>query len=235
MRTKHFRIWSIALSLLALGGFTACDEDEVAGLEAQVIEGADDEKMERHLATLTEELDLTDEQATRIRAIFEEKHAEFQALRESAPEDHEARHEQFRALWEEARASMNEVLTDEQEARLEELHESRGHRGFKGGGFHGPHDPEEHLSRLTEALDLTDAQVAEIRAIFEEQRPKFEALHGDASEDREGRREAFMELREETHARVSAVLTEEQRARFEELKRSHEGHHGPRGGGHRGS
>jgi Spy/CpxP family protein refolding chaperone len=77
--------------------------------------------------------------------------------------------------------------------------------------------------------------VAEIRAIFEEQRPKFEALHGDASEDREGRREAFMELREETHARVSAVLTEEQRARFEELKRSHEGHHGPRGGGHRGS
>ncbi|HKY59923.1 MAG TPA: hypothetical protein VJP59_02830 [Gemmatimonadota bacterium] len=213
MQKTPFMILLLALPLLALGA--ACDEDDVAGLEAaQALTGAQGEGVERHLAHLREELDLSDEQVTQLRAIFEEKHAEFHALRESGDP---VAHEELRELWAEARASVNEVLTDEQEARLTELHESRRHRGFRG-----PPDPERHLARLQEELGLTEAQVAELRTIFEEQHAKLDALEESAPEDR---REAFRALREETHARLSQVLTEEQRARFEELKRSHDGHH----------
>ena len=232
MQKTHFLTLLIALPFFAVGALTACeDEDDVAGLEdAQAVITAGGERAERHLARLQEELNLTDSQVTQLRAIFEKKHEEFQALHAMAPEDREARREEFRELWAETRASVSEVLTDEQEARLEELHESRGHHGF-----HGPGDPERHLTRLQEELDLTDAQVAELRTIFEEQRPKFEALHESAPEDREAGREAFMELRAETHERLSAVLTEEQRERFGELMKSHMGR-GPRGGWqHRGS
>jgi Spy/CpxP family protein refolding chaperone len=202
----------------------------MTGVEAQAIEIAQSsgEGAERHMARLQEELGLTDEQAAELRAIFEEQHAKFQALRESAPEDREARREEFRELRGETHERVSALLTEEQKQRLEELHQSHGRfHGARGG-----HDPEQHLARLQEKLDLTDAQVVEIRAIFKEQRAKFQALHESAPEDREGRHEAFSELHAEIHERVSAVLTEEQRQRLEELMRSHARPHGAWGPGH---
>lgn len=218
--------------LLAAVATAACDgESEMTGVEAQAIEiaQASDEGAERHLARLQENLDLTDAQVADLRAIFEEQHAKFQALRDDTPEDREARRETFRELRAETHQRISAVLTEEQQERLEEL-------GRSHGRFHGPrggHDPERHLARLQEELDLTDEQVAELRAIFEDQRAKFEALHERAPDDPDARHEAFGELHAEIHERVSAVLTEEQRQRLEELMRSHAGPHGAWGPGHK--
>ncbi|MGH7556298.1 MAG: Spy/CpxP family protein refolding chaperone [Gemmatimonadota bacterium] len=90
------------------------------------------------------------------------------------------------------------------------------------------HDPEEHLARLREELDLTDPQVEQIRAIFKEQHPKFEQLHEQEGDDSERERETLRQLYEETHQRIIAVLTEEQRSRLEEI---HQERHGGRGHG----
>lgn len=99
---------------------------------------------------------------------------------------------------------------------------------------HGPtHDPEEHLAKLQEELSLTDSQVEQIRAIFAEQHPKFEELHEEVGGDREGKHEAFRQLREETHARIADVLTDEQRSRFEEIHAEYQERHG-HGPGHEG-
>ncbi|MGH7543456.1 MAG: Spy/CpxP family protein refolding chaperone [Gemmatimonadota bacterium] len=95
------------------------------------------------------------------------------------------------------------------------------------------HDPEEHLARLQEELDLTAEQTEQIRAIFAEQHAKFQELR-DEGGDREARREAFRQHREETHARLQAVLTEEQRARLEELHAEFKERHGHGPGGHEG-
>lgn len=99
-----------------------------------------------------------------------------------------------------------------------------GERGFEG-----------HLGRLQEELDLTEAQVTELRTIFQTRHEELRALHESAPEDHEARHAAFRELRADVHERLSAVLTEEQRQRLEEIVRSHAGSHGPRGGWHRGS
>lgn len=93
------------------------------------------------------------------------------------------------------------------------------------------HDPEKHLSRLQEELDLNDQQVEQIRAIFAEQHARFEALR-EESGDRESKREAFRQLREESHERIQAVLTEDQRARLEELHAEFKERHGHGPGGH---
>jgi len=76
---------------------------------------------------------------------------------------------------------------------------------------HG-HDPEKRIEWLQETLDLSDAQVAELRTIFAEQAEKHRELPG--SEDREAKHA----LRRETHERLAAVLTEEQREKLGNLR-----------------
>jgi len=104
----------------------------------------------------------------------------------------------------------------------------------------------EHLSRM---LGLSDAQTAELKTFFEAQRPTFEAIHRRFEEghrqleaatsegrfdesqvralaNQQGQAHADMLVEHERcKAKVYSVLTAEQRARLEELHRSH---HGPR-------
>jgi Spy/CpxP family protein refolding chaperone len=82
------------------------------------------------------------------------------------------------------------------------------------------HDPEKRIEKLREALDLTDEQVVQVRAIFAEQGEKMRALK--QSEDREG----FRALHEETHTRLTALLDETQRQKLEALREEHEQHRG---------
>ena len=86
------------------------------------------------------------------------------------------------------------------------------------------HDPEKRIEKVREALDLTAEQVVQVRAIFAEQAEERRALR--ESDDREGLRA----LHEETHARLAAVLDDEQRAKLEELREEHEQHRGKHDG-----
>ena len=73
-----------------------------------------------------------------------------------------------------------------------------------------PEQPPGHphrLQRLQTVLKLSDQQRDEIAKIFEETRPQLEALR------RQGQ-----ELREKTQARLKAVLTAEQMAKYEKLR-----------------
>ena len=87
------------------------------------------------------------------------------------------------------------------------------HHGARG------HDPGKRIEHLREALDLTDEQVAQVRAIFSESEERRRALR--ESGDREGMRA----LHEEIHGRMAAVLDETQREKFESLKREHRERH----------
>lgn len=108
------------------------------------------------------------------------------------------------------------------EAQAEKPRHERRH----ADGERRDHDPEKKIERLREALDLTDAQVAQVRSIFAEQGEKHRALK--ESDDREGLRA----LHEETHGRLAALLDETQRATLEEMKERHgEGHRGHGGEG----
>lgn len=81
-------------------------------------------------------------------------------------------------------------------------------------------NPEQRINRLKEALQLTDAQVASLREIFvaevEAARAAREKLGADAT--REQRMASRRELTEQSNAKVEAVLTEEQRVKWAELR-----------------
>lgn len=108
-------------------------------------------------------------------------------------------------------------------------------RGERCGGEHGRRghgDPaargERRLQRMRQALSLDDAQVARIRAIFEESRGQRGALR---EMPREERRAAFEAMRAETGRRIDAVLTPTQRATLAQLRAQREEHRGQRGRG----
>lgn len=81
-----------------------------------------------------------------------------------------------------------------------------GHCGM--GAEHGKSEKTEksekmrarHLEKLTEKLSLTPEQQTQVKAILDEKQTKME------------------QVRAETHQKIKAVLTEEQKAKFDDLK-----------------
>lgn len=84
----------------------------------------------------------------------------------------------------------------------------RGHGPFRP--FGPPPGPEHFIERFIHDFELNDAQTAEVRRIFSEQRSKTESLHKEVFP-------RFEAIRNETRAQVRAVLPEEQRTRFDKF------------------
>lgn len=140
-------------------------------------------------------LNLTDEQKTQAREIFQTAHTDIRALRQAA-------HDQMIAL-----------LTPEQQATLDQIR-AQGFLSFAifglqpaGSGTNntaaqrphrGPHG--RFFERLSAALSLTDEQKAQIETIRTDLRTQVQARHAQA-------REAFL-----------ASLTDEQKATLEQLE-----------------
>lgn len=105
---------------------------------------------------------------------------------------------------------------------------------------------EHRVERLAKALDLTEAQKAEITKIYSMEMEAMKKEHQPmATEGKEpvrpdesvmkARREQMDARRAETEAKIEALLTPEQAAKYAELKQNHEGkpgfrnrHHGDR-------
>ena len=88
-----------------------------------------------------------------------------------------------------------------------------------GMGKH--HNAADHSAQLKTRLNLTDDQTAKIKAVFEKTdqqrttihekyKPQLDALHADMSK-----------LHDQTHTDISAILTPEQRKKFDALPKPH--------------
>lgn len=104
-----------------------------------------------------------------------------------------------------------------------------GGKGGGGGRGRGP-----SIEMLTEQLSLSKEQAEKLKPVLESQRAKMEALRADESLSQEDRRTRMRSIREEGDAAIAAVLTPEQKKKWEET-RANRGPGGPggerRGGG----
>lgn len=127
--SRRIAVWAGLFTVLVLAASPAWAQDRARRHDP-----------EQHLAKFQEELNLDAQQVEQIRAIFAERHAEFERLREEGG-DRESRHEAFRQLHEETHAQIREVLNEEQRVRFEELRaEHMERRGNRGHG-HEDHKP----------------------------------------------------------------------------------------------
>ncbi len=91
----------------------------------------------------------------------------------------------------------------------------------------------EMVSELASELSLTAEQETLLTVLHFEHFADAEALREQHEGDREAHREAMEALREDLHERVAAVLTDEQKTRYEELMEERAPRRGQRGPGRR--
>ena len=188
------------------------------------------EFIDKHVERLTTELSLAPEQQEQVRQLLSESPPRGWRQRDGERGDRKASREEARARREEHHAKMKAILTDEQNQKFEALiakrHEGMRERSREMRG----HFSERRLEHLTSALSLTEAQQQQVSEIIEKAHASFDPEQFERG-DRDAFREARKQHREQVEEQIRAVLTEEQRAKYDELKaeRSHERHEfGPR-------
>jgi periplasmic protein CpxP/Spy len=85
----------------------------------------------------------------------------------------------------------------------------------------GPMPPEEMIKELKKELNLTSDQEAKIKKIFESQKIEMDKMMDAVKKEREAIREKMEQQRKEIGAKISAILSEEQKKKYEELQKKH--------------
>ncbi len=93
------------------------------------------------------------------------------------------------------------------------------------------HSPEKRLEHMKKALNLTDAQTAQIKTIYENNKAQFksdrEALKA-AAKGSDAKKTAFQKMRadrEAVQAQIVPVLTADQQTKWQQLMAKHEHRH----------
>lgn len=206
----------------------------------------------RLMGEFADELDLTDDQKQQLEKLQAEMREEMQAMRGDRPRrggpDGEMR-EQATALRDQHREQVQSILTDEQQARLQELRAERRTEHQAANQERREARATQWLESLAVVLDLSQDQLEQIRGIMEAQQAKSEEIRDGFQAEaqdrstrptramRESHRTLFEKIREDGREQVREVLTEEQRELFdalETLRPQGPGHGGGHGRGHFG-
>jgi periplasmic protein CpxP/Spy len=79
-------------------------------------------------------------------------------------------------------------------------------------------DPERATQMMKDRLGLSDAQAAQVKAVYEDQRTKSQALMADQSGDRDAMRAKMQEIRKGTDDRIAAILTPDQKTKWDAMR-----------------
>jgi len=165
---------------------------------------------------------LTTEQQELMKGVREKFEPQFRALVEERRDgtlSRESFRDQATALHEALRLEVAEILTEDQQAELEELRANRPRGLFRNRASRqgqrrlDDEAREEAIEAMAEALSLSADQKEQLKNLREARMEKLKATReeiqqGEAS--RESLREAFQGWRESRREELSAVLTKEQ-------------------------
>lgn len=161
----------------------------------EVVKGFHQQEMQK----FAKELQLTDDQKTRIAAICETYEPKFQALASQTGKG-DALPGMFRDLRAQMVTAIRAELTEEQRDKLP-LVLRQEYRYWRNADVRS-----EHIKAAGEKLGFTADQKAQVAKISEEYEPKIKAKHDE-----------LKKLHQEEMAAIEKVLTEEQRTKFKEL------------------
>ena len=158
-------------------------------------------------------LKLTEEQRESLRALRDDLAEQLEALRDQVQEGAltgEDTRVHYRRAMRAQRAGRDEILTEGQRALLE-----RARRFVEVDRLADPRNRQRPHARLTQALELTDAQKAQWRELLQDQRRRVQKSR---EEGEVVSREDIRRLRGEHSSAFTAILRPEQVARLEEIR-----------------
>lgn len=187
-------------------------------------------RLNKRMERLTKKLNLTAEQAPKVRQIFADAQVERAALRKSLEgqprEARKAARPQMKALHQKTETKLAGVLSADQLAQYKAMKAKHGKRGKRG------HGKRAGLQRMSRHLDLTDTQQVQLKEVFTAQRAQRRAILDSANGDRAAARPQLKALRQNTQARLQQILSAEQLQKLQQLReqrkqRRHHRHGGP--------
>ena len=95
-------------------------------------------------------------------------------------------------------------------------------QGDQAPGPGGPHGrgqmDERRIEHMTKALNLTPDQVTQVKAIDASEHDQMRALHEDTSTAPADKRSKMMAIRQDSTAKVRALLTDDQKTKFDAMQ-----------------
>ena len=105
------------------------------------------------------------------------------------------------------------------------------------GGHHGGHmmDPDQRLAHMTKRYKLTADQQSQIKPILQDEQQQMQTMHAGTSTPQADKRAKMMSMHQESTQKIEAVLTDEQKQKFEADQQKMQEHraehmHGGQGG-----
>lgn len=123
MKTNKYSVLAaLALGSLLAFGFAARAQDQTNSPPARGQRGA---QLREHLAKVAQELNLTDEQKSKVRAVLQEDREKLQALRADTSLTPAQRKTQLKQIRDDINAKMKGILTAEQYEKWQKMREER--------------------------------------------------------------------------------------------------------------
>jgi Spy/CpxP family protein refolding chaperone len=85
--------------------------------------------------------------------------------------------------------------------------------GHHGGGH--MMDPDQRLAHMTKRYNLTADQQSQIKPILQDEQQQMQTMRSDTSMSRDDKRAKMMSMHQESTQKIEAVLTDQQKQKFE--------------------
>ena len=105
------------------------------------------------------------------------------------------------------------IYAQQADAPQQQQQQQQGH-----WGHHGRINPDAQLQHMTRMLDLTPDQQSQIKPILEARQQQMQALFQNQSLSRDDRRSQMQQIRTDTHAKIEAVLNDQQKQKFQAMQ-----------------
>ena len=162
-----------------------------------------------------EELNLTEDQKTQMKAANEDFKAQMKALQSDGNQTVTQQRDKRAALAQAHKTKLDNILTTEQKAKRATL-QANGKKQY--GEMNA-----RHMESMQKELNLTSEQVNQLKNSDEAMKSKLENIKNNSNLDETAKRQQLTALREERKATMDKVLTAEQKEKWQGMHKDQKG------------
>jgi Spy/CpxP family protein refolding chaperone len=163
------------------------------------------------------QLNLSEDQKKQAGAIKQEYRLKMQDLNKNESITVKESRDRKDALRKEQKNRMQGLLTSEQKNKLEQIKANK--KASKEAHY------AKRMDKMKTHLQLTDDQVAKLKAGHEASKNRLKSIKENQGLDRVQRKEELMALKNERKTKMESILTTEQKEKMKQMRKKHGGKH----------
>jgi Spy/CpxP family protein refolding chaperone len=195
---------TVGLVLMTFLAFGASAQEKQHG-------GRGKHKANYHRQHITKDLNLTEDQKQKMKAIHEDHRKQMAELKKNENITVKEMRDRKSSLAQQHKSAIEGILTPEQKTKLQEQRNKSMEKAREMRA--------KRTEKMTKELALTEAQSSKLKSLNENYQSKFESVRKDESIDRPAKKEQFKALKQQRDEELKNVLTQEQMQKLAEMKK----------------